>query len=235
MYAKADPTPGRFGIRVLPMFQSNAAAELATDQLVATISPGALTSEQARTHAATARLVVRRVIAGLAQPCDPTECERLGRIVNHLEACDGHRALAAMEEVEDGYGGPFARLHSWIAAVLVVPALAAAACVIAGGTRLLQGIRQLVRSALTKLTSAEYSARWLLPADPGDETAAYVASIILHARSALLYRPWVWGGLPPHGRFLLIGQGRGPSDLAGHPRCDGAHDFSDLAPRLASG
>lgn len=217
------------------MYRLNAAAEPATDLLVTTISPGALTAEQARTHAATARLVVRRVVAGLAQPCDPTECERRDRVVNHLEACDGHRALAAIQEVEDGYGGPFARLHSWIAAVLVVPALTAAACVIAGGSRLLQGIRQLVRSALACLTSAEYSARWLLPADPGDETATYVASIILHARSALLYRPWVWGGLPPHGRFLLIGQGRGANDRAGHSRCDGAHDFSDLVPRLTSG
>ncbi|GDY12104.1 hypothetical protein LBMAG53_09820 [Planctomycetota bacterium] len=218
------------------MSRSHSAAEAITaDSLLATFTAGTFTAEQARTHAATARLVVRRAVDGLVLPNDPTERERLGRVVGHLEACDGHRALAVMEEPQDGYGGPFARLYSWIAGVLVVPALTAAACVIAGGTRLLQGIRQLVRLALTSLPTAEYSARWLLPAEPVDETAAYVASIILHARSALLYRPWVWDGLPPQGRFLLIGQGRAQDAKARHPRCDGAHDFSDLVPRLASG
>lgn len=170
------------------------------------------------------------IMASIPRPADPLERLRLETIVADLARLDGNSAADLLDQPLQRFGGAYRQLPSYVAVVLADGRLRAAGIHLAGRERLLRIVRQQARSELVRLPP-HLTTEWIIPATPEDRTAAHVAALVL-ARQSVVSRPWLWPGIPDHGRFLVLGERASTHPLARHHRCEGTFDFARIAARL---
>ena len=164
------------------------------------------------------------------RPADPLERLRLETIAEDLARLDGNSAANLLDQPVQRFGGAYRQLPSYVAVVLADGSLRAAGLHLDGREHLLRTVRHQVRSELVRLP-AHLTTEWIIPATMEDRTGAHVAALVL-ARQATICRPWLWQGVPDHGRFLVVGERAATHPLARHHRCEGAFDFARIAARL---
>lgn len=174
--------------------------------------------------------IAAEILATIPQPADPLERLRLETIAADLTRLDGNSAADLLDQPLQRFGGAYRQLPSYVAVVLADGSLRAAGLHLAGRERLLRTVRQQVRSELVRLP-AHLTTEWIIPATAEDRTGAHVAALVL-ARQSVVCRPWLWQGVPDHGRFLVVGERASGHPLARHHRCEGAFDFARIAARL---
>lgn len=174
---------------------------------------------------------VRQCIAHVPVPCDPDEHDRYLHVIADLARGDGNAAAARLERPQDGFGGAYALISCYAAALQVIDGLHAASIELPGRDALLRCIRHQARVELSRLP-AYGTVEWIVPATPADRTAAHVASLIF-ARLGIMSRPWLWTMVPDHGRFTIIGATARKHQESDHHRCEGCMTFTDVADRIA--
>ena len=175
--------------------------------------------------------LVQQFVANVPVPCDPGERERYLHVIADLAQGDGNSAAARLERPHDCFGGAYALISCYAAALLVIDGLHAVAIVLPGRDNLLRCIRHQARVELSRLP-AHGTVEWIVPATPADRTAAHVASLIF-ARLGIMSRPWLRTMVPDHGRFTIIGATSRKHLEAHHHRCEGCMTFTDVSDRIA--
>jgi len=170
------------------------------------------------------------ILAVIPQPADPLERLRLETIAADLARLDGDSAADMLDQPLERFGGAYRQLASYVGVVLADGSLRAAGLHLAGRERLMRIVRQQTRAELVRLP-AHLTTEWIIPATIEDRPAAHVAALVL-ARQSVICRPWLWQGVPSHGRFLVVGERAAAHPLARHHRCEGAFDFAHIAARM---
>ncbi len=184
-------------------------------------------SSTALAEVATAPEVVAQLVSAICPPAEPLELLRFTTMADDLSRLDGHAAAALLDQPFDRFGGAYMQLTAYALAAMTEQACARHGLLLTGREHLLRTIRQQIRFELVRIP-VFLSALWLLPATAADRTSAYVGSLML-TRSGEVARPWLWDGIPSHGRFRIISPQAGAHPAADHHRCDGLIDLAYLA------
>ncbi len=175
--------------------------------------------------------LVDHAVARIPSPTDPLEALQYRMMLDDLAHGDGNAAATRLEPHGDGFGGAYALLPFYCAIIQVVSAFDTARFALSGRDHLLRCIRHQTRNEFARLP-AHRTVEWVVPAAPGDRTAAHVAALIL-ARLGTVSRPWLWTMFPVHGPFTILGATARVHPAAGHHRCQECLTFTEAADRLA--
>ena len=163
-------------------------------------------------------------------PLDPQENLRYRLLLSDLERGDGDAAASRLDVHGDGFGGAYALLSCYVTSLLVNDFISASGYSLPGGDHLMRSIRHQCRDELARLPS-QGTVEWIVPATPGDRTAAHVAALVF-TRLGTLSRPWLWASTPDHGRFVILGVTARQNAAADHHRCEGCLTFTEVAERF---
>lgn len=172
---------------------------------------------------ATAPELVAHLIASIRAPEEPLERLRFATMADDLSRLDGAAAAALIDQPLDRDGGAYGQLACYVLGTLAVAGIAAQGIHLEGRDGLLHVIRQQIRSELVRIP-AQLPAVWMIPASVDDGTATYVAALLMLNRGDIA-KPWLWSGIPEHGRFHIIGARTAIHPAVDDPRCAGALDL----------
>ncbi len=178
--------------------------------------------------------LVAGIVAAITPPTPALEALRFSEVARDLGRLDGQAVAELLDQPHDRFGGAYLQLPAYSLVVQADAEFRRHGLVLDGRDRLLRTVRQQARGELVRLHFM-LSTLWLIPLTADDLTAVHVGSLMLILGSEGA-RPWLWPGLPDHGRFRLIGD---PASAAArvhpglhHHRCEGISDFAHLVARL---
>lgn len=174
--------------------------------------------------------LVDHAVATMHAPLDPYENDRYHQFLGDLVRGDGDAAADRLDGPNDGFGGAYALLPCYVAAIQSIIEITASGYVLPGSDHLLRVIRHQTRGELARLPS-QGTVEWIVPLTPLDRTAAHVAALVF-TRLGMLSRPWLWDSIPDHGRFIILGVNARMHHAAENHRCEGCLTFTEVAERF---
>ena len=174
--------------------------------------------------------LVEHAVATMHAPMDPYENHRYHQFLGDLVRGDGEAAADRLDGTNDGFGGAYALLPCYVAAIKSINEITASGYALPGSDHLLRLIRQQTRGELARLPS-QGTVEWIVPSTPIDRTAAHVAALVF-TRLGTLSRPWLWDTIPDHGRFIILGDNARKHLAAENHRCEGCLTFTEVAERF---
>lgn len=174
--------------------------------------------------------LVDHAVETMHAPLDPLENKRFHQLLGDLLRGDGDAAADRLDGPNDGFGGAYALLPCYVAAIQSNDLITASGYALPGGDHLLRTIRHQARGELARLPS-QGTVEWIVPSTPLDRTAAHVAALVF-TRLGTLSRPWLWNSIPDHGRFIILGVNARQHPAAENHRCEGCLTFTEVAERF---